>query len=295
MNRDRRPPWEFGRALAGLEISNLKADEKENTQRVLSGEFDDNLVTLFNSLSLQISELTCLSYYYENATERALLDGFSQAGLAIANMFRQVVAQTSSEAKFSWNGIERTVPGLPSPEHNSLLHSGKIVDGLPFAFIGGNREDVSFLSNLSQERHVNSFIREHPLATNFVSCLKALFRGDETKELAMRAGALARQVDDVLDDNTPEKRLLKDEYKMFLALAAKSPDKIVLRQITNCLSSHESIFDAHGGLASSLICRSAIAALTLLELQGVPHDVDHPYAPKAIVNAAVERHKASRG
>ena len=293
MNRPPKPPYDFGQAVADYELKALPEQIEANNRRVLSGELDDNLVTIFHSLRQQNSELACTRYYYAGATVEELLDGFGKAGLAVANMFRQLIPRESSKAKFSWEGIERTVPALPGPDSNSFLNSGKLPEGLSMALLGGRAEDVAFLANLEKRHYSTALVREHPIAPQIVACCQALFRGEVSDDLTAEADALMPQVDEVIKATTPASKLLRAEQRMFLALAAHAPGAEALARVSEFLDSHKRLFDRKPGLPTSLLCFHAIAALVLLDRRGIPIDIDHPYAPRAVVGAAIARNRAS--
>lgn len=171
MNR-LEPPHDFGMGAANMLLPTLREDIAANTKRFLSGNLDDNLAVIFNTLSLHTLYLACLKLFYTDAPFEESLDLLGQS--AQANKFRLLGDGRSKHVLITWAGATREIAvQRPIDMHNTLGIAAALVN----AKLTGRTEDLAFLAGIPRKNMVHPGIRQPEETLRFTAFLQGLYRG----------------------------------------------------------------------------------------------------------------------
>ena len=287
----RTPSHDFGERAAAYELDALPKQIEESTQRVLSGELDDNLVVIFDTLAKNTAELGCLRYFYAGATTEETLDCFAQSALATSNMFRLLGTDDAASVNITWADTQRTVPKLSQIDlHNSI----KIPFGLSMALLSGQADELAIIASIERQQYVHPQITQHEFILQYTQYLQLLFL-DSNGAKPLKA-QLQDQVAKAYSQQDPDSIYLRAKCDLFLALPESESEQLV-SLLENLLNKHQALFDSERNNMRwnilGLISTDALAAAVIANRLGYNLQSVSPYIPRELLAAAIDRNSVS--
>ena len=278
-------PHAFNEGIARIDIDRIEGEIEEDTQRIFSGELDSNLPLIFNSIAQQTAELACLKYLFADLPVNEVLDLYSKSSQAIANMFR-LLGPDGSKVIIEWDGKQRS---LPAQTHMDMQNAIRIPFGIKTAIISHRNKELDFLCSLEEEKYTHPSIISNKFALEYVKFLQQLAINN-TSGLEERAEFLRDNMAQAYAKKVPDNDFHKAVCSGYLSLLEGSAAKIETR-VNELLEKHKRLFDSDRnnmrGSILGLVSIDGMALLILASQRGIKTEIDNPYIPSDLLNAAI--------